>query len=185
MLIGLRTLLANCQAALHRRLATGLGWIRASFLGVQLGHNARVSRRANIRGARFLGNVQIGNAVTIGEGTYINSGIVWCGIIGKYCSIGYNVLIGPTEHRLDYWTMSPFEAKDHGERPEDTNRDIPPPVIEDGALISANVIVLRGVRIGSNAVVGAGAVVTQDIPPNEIWGGVPARFIRKRVADPS
>ncbi|MDN5882669.1 MAG: hypothetical protein L0H37_09895, partial [Nitrosospira sp.] len=148
MLIGLRTLLSNCQAALHRRLATGLGWIRASFLGVQLGHNARVSRRANIRGARFLGNVQIGNAVTIGEGTYINSGIVWCGIIGKYCSIGYNVLIGPTEHRLDYWTMSPFEAKDHGERPEDTNRDIPTPVIEDGARISARVIVLRGVRIG-------------------------------------
>ena len=41
-------------------------------------------------------------------------------------------------------------------------------------------MVLQGVNIGNGAVVAAGAVVTKDIPENEVWGGVPARFIRKR-----
>ena len=39
---------------------------------------------------------------------------------------------------------------------------------------------LQGVTIGDGAVVAAGAVVTKDIPAGEVWGGVPAKFIRKR-----
>ncbi len=46
--------------------------------------------------------------------------------------------------------------------------------------IGTGAIILQGVTIGDGAVVAAGAVVTRDIPSNEVWGGVPAKFIRKR-----
>jgi maltose O-acetyltransferase len=52
--------------------------------------------------------------------------------------------------------------------------------IGDGCWIGANVLVNPGSVIGENSVVGANSVVTKSIPPGEIWGGVPARFIRKK-----
>lgn len=54
-----------------------------------------------------------------------------------------------------------------------------PIIIEDGAFIGGGSIILKGVTIGENSVIGAGSVVTKDIPPNEIWGGNPIKFIRK------
>jgi acetyltransferase-like isoleucine patch superfamily enzyme len=56
--------------------------------------------------------------------------------------------------------------------------------IEDDAWLSVGVIVLDGVRIGKGAVVGAGAVVTKDIPANSISSGVPARVIKMRESSP-
>ena len=47
-------------------------------------------------------------------------------------------------------------------------------------LDSTGATVLQDVTIGDGAIVAAGAVVTKDIPPYEVWGGVPAKFIRKR-----
>ncbi len=52
--------------------------------------------------------------------------------------------------------------------------------IRDDVWLGVNVVVLRGVIIGNGSVVGAGAVVTRSIPPNEIWAGVPAKFVRTR-----
>lgn len=49
--------------------------------------------------------------------------------------------------------------------------------------IGTGAIVLQGVTIGDGAVVAAGAVVTKDIPPFEVWGGVPAKFIKKRNSE--
>lgn len=46
--------------------------------------------------------------------------------------------------------------------------------------IGTGAIILQGVSIGDGAVIAAGAVVTKDVPSNEVWGGVPAKFIRKR-----
>lgn len=51
--------------------------------------------------------------------------------------------------------------------------------IGDGAFIGANVIICQPVTIGEKACVAAGAVVTKDIPAGEIWGGVPAKFLKK------
>lgn len=47
--------------------------------------------------------------------------------------------------------------------------------------LGTGAIILQGVSIGDGAVVAAGAVVTKDIPSYEVWGGVPARYIRKRT----
>lgn len=52
--------------------------------------------------------------------------------------------------------------------------------IKDNAFIGANTVICNSVTIGSNSIVGAGSVVTKDIPDNEIWAGNPARFIKKR-----
>lgn len=58
--------------------------------------------------------------------------------------------------------------------------DFRPITIGHHCWIGTGAMVLQGVTIGDGAVVAAGAVVTKDIPPYEVWGGVPAKFIRKR-----
>lgn len=52
--------------------------------------------------------------------------------------------------------------------------------IGNGVFIGMNTLIVNAISIGDNAVVGAGSVVTKDIPADEIWAGNPARFIRKR-----
>ncbi len=156
-----------------------IGWIRAAFLGVKLDWRARISPYAEIRGVISIGNTEIGRDVQMGRGTYAGSGLIQSAEIGNYCSIGPEVIIGPTEHRLDHWTTSPYEAKDAGELITIANRTMLKPIIEDGVWIGARVIILRGCRIGKRSVIAAGAVVCQDVPPGEIWGGVPAKRIKK------
>lgn len=54
-------------------------------------------------------------------------------------------------------------------------------IIEDDVFIGLNVVICSSVRIGRGAVVGAGSIVTKDIPPYEVWAGNPAHLIKKRV----
>ena len=61
----------------------------------------------------------------------------------------------------------------------DTHIKSEPVVIQEGAFIGARSIILKGVTVGKHAVVGAGSVVTRNIPENEIWAGNPAVFIRR------
>lgn len=53
-------------------------------------------------------------------------------------------------------------------------------IIKRGAYIGANTIICKPVTIGENAIIGAGSIITKDIPANEVWAGNPAKFIRKR-----
>jgi len=52
-------------------------------------------------------------------------------------------------------------------------------VIQEGAFVGASSIILKGVTIGKHSIVAAGSVVSKSIPAGEIWGGNPAKFIRK------
>lgn len=52
-------------------------------------------------------------------------------------------------------------------------------IIKKGSWIGGHCIILKGVTIGNNSIIGAGSVVTKNIPKNEIWGGNPAKFIKK------
>ena len=54
-----------------------------------------------------------------------------------------------------------------------------PVIIKEGAWIGGHSIVLKGVIIGEKSVIGAGSVVTRDIPDSELWAGNPAKFIKK------
>ena len=106
----------------------------------------------------------------IGEGVFINYG---CSIaasklirIGPNCSIGTYVIIMDNDfHRL--------EPERRNERPESM-----PIILEENVWLGARVIVLRGVTIGAGSAIGAGSVVTRDIPPRSVAVGVPARVIK-------
>lgn len=149
------------------------------MLGVRL-EGARVSPKAILNKTAYLGRVVVASGVTLGEGTYINSGLIFSGNIGSWCSIAYGVIIGPAEHDMNFMTMSPFHALSMGLDEEATKLNVPPPIIEDGVWIGANAIILRGIRVGRGAVIAAGAVVTKDVPAGEVWGGVPAKYISRR-----
>lgn len=158
-----------------------LGFIRASLLGVKIATGAKISPASKISKVYYIGNATISSGVILGEGSYINSGIIFSGTIGKFCSIGYNVIIGPTEHDPNFITTSPFLAKKRGISHKKTEKIIDAPIIQNEVWIGANVIILRGVKIGNGSIIAAGAVVTKDVPELEIWGGIPAKFIKKRL----
>ena len=85
--------------------------------------------------------------------------------------IGANsILIDTDSHSLDY-RMRRSPSTDGGKTM--------PIVVEDDVLIGANCIILKGVRIGARSVVGAGSVVTRDVPPDTVVAGNPAVVIKK------
>ena len=84
--------------------------------------------------------------------------------LGDGCQIGHNVV---------------FATLNHGLAPEDRSNTYPAPIVlKKNVWVGSNSTILSGVTIGENAVVGAGSVVTKDIPANTVAGGVPARIIK-------
>ncbi|MCJ7702813.1 MAG: hypothetical protein MUO62_14615 [Anaerolineales bacterium] len=167
--------LAMLRARWYLRHATVLGskarlWGRPSIQNwgiLTFGERVRlVSTIATIELVAMPGGV-----LDIGSNTCINYG---CSIaanlkvsIGADCSIGtYVNIMDNNFHRL--------EPDRRYETPESK-----PVILEDNVWLGARVIVLPGVTIGSGSVVGAGSVVTRDIPPLSVAAGIPARVIRK------
>ncbi len=106
-------------------------------------------------------------------------------VIGSFCSIGDSVRIGAAEHPTDWVSMSPvFENTKHsGPNKRFTRYEIPlvkQTVVGSDVWIGYGAIIKQGVSIGHGAVVGSGAVVTKDVPPYAIVGGVPAKVIKYR-----
>ena len=104
--------------------------------------------------------------ITIGDGTYLNRNTEVVAAesvsIGRDCKIGRDVLVMDTDqHALPGRPLA-----------------VRPVVIEDRVWVGARAIVLKGVRIGHDSVVGAGAIVTRDVPPWSVVAGQPARVLR-------
>ena len=92
--------------------------------------------------------------------------------IGDNVYIGGGTVIYDTDfHPLDYEKR--ISIKDN------SAIKTKPIHIKQNAFIGAHCIILKGVTIGRNSIIGAGSVVTKDIPDNEIWAGNPTKFIRK------
>jgi len=124
-----------------------------------------------------LGNVTVGNYVTIGKHSYVVSGTLCENVsIGRYCSIGSNVYIAELEHPIHYLTTSPFSINDSYIKKMYSKKT----KLGNDVWVGANVFIRRGITISDGAVVGAGAVVLNDVPAYSIVAGVPARIIKYR-----
>jgi acetyltransferase-like isoleucine patch superfamily enzyme len=132
---------------------------------------------------------EIGDGVVIGAQAYLQ------GRAGGTCRIGARVWIGPQAY-LDARDLVIEDAVGIGpgvrilgsahtglpiEAPViETDLGVEPVRIERGADVGVNAVVLPGVTIGAGSIVGAGAVVTRDVPPRAVVAGVPARILRYR-----
>ena len=109
-----------------------------------------------------------GKNITVGKNVFINAcchfqdhgGVT----LDDGCQIGHNVV---------------FATLNHGFAPEDRSTTYPAPIVlKKNVWVGSNATILSGVTIGENAIVGAGSVVTKDVPDNAIVGGVPAKVIK-------
>ncbi len=132
--------------------------------------------RNNPIGGQTYTSIYVRNNATvkIGKGTGISNSSIFADNkieIGSFTKIGGGVKIYDTDfHSLNYTNRM---DKRTDRAPSS------PVVIGDNVFIGAQSIILKGVTIGNRAIIGAGSVVTKDIPNDEIWGGNPAKFIRK------
>lgn len=143
----------------------------------------------------------------VGAFTYLADGRVYNTKFGRYCSVAAGVVIGHANHPTRWLSTNPFQyQKSHrfnlseatafefkpqydadDVNPEFTrraNEDTPNhTVIGNDVWIGTGAIILAGLAVGDGAVIGAGAVVTKDVDPYDIVGGVPAKKIGQRFPD--
>jgi len=110
-----------------------------------------------------------GKNITLGDGVFINSGCCFQdqgGIrIGDGCQIGHQVVFATIDHDLEPEHRHDVMASEI--------------VLEQNVWVGSHATILRGVTIGHDSVIAAGAVVTKDVPPRTVVGGVPAKVIKK------
>lgn len=118
--------------------------------------------------------VMNGGILILEEGSGISNSSIYC---VKSIRIGKNVFIGADCKIFD----TDFHSLYLSERISGSDQGMKsaPIVIEDGVFIGAASIILKGVHIGRESIIGAGSVVTTNVPPFEVWAGNPAKFIKK------
>lgn len=133
---------------------------------MEFGDSVFIGAQAMIQG-RFDGVCKIGNHVWIGPQAYFDAREL---VLEDYVGWGPGAKVLGSSH-----TGEPMDVPIIS-----TSLIIKPVVVGQGADIGMNASILPGVHIGANSIVGAGAVVTQDVPEYAIVAGVPARFLRSR-----
>ena len=134
---------------------------------IEIGDDVYIGHYTILKGY-FQNKMQIGNHTWIGQGCFFHS--------AGGLEIGQAVGIGPMVKIITSYHV-------------DDNIDIPvyfnetrfaKVVLKDGCDIGVGSTILPGITIGQGAIVGAGSVVTHDVPDYQVWVGVPARFLRHR-----
>lgn len=161
-----------------KKIISFLGWflIKLKYLFYKI-ISTYNNQAVNNNGGYISGETILSNPknIFIGSGSSINGGQVRAGInskikIGENTIISYNVHIRCDSHN---YSSKNINIKDQG----NFEKDI---IIGNNVWIGYGVQIMPGVRIDDGAVIGAGAVVTKNVKKNEIVGGVPAKFIKKR-----
>ena len=158
-----------------QRILSFFNLLRKPIIMLSLGnHGKKISIN---RGCRFVGarHIELGNNVSIGEQCYFMCKFAKIKI-GDGVMFGPRVFVVTGGHDMSH-PEKPMFTITNKEKDKSIDKDV---VFEGDNWIGANAIILKGVTIGYGAVVGAGTVVTKDVPSYAIVGGNPARIIRFR-----
>jgi acetyltransferase-like isoleucine patch superfamily enzyme len=144
---------------------------------VKLGRNVRISGFANLYGCEIGDETRIGTFVEIQKGATIgaNCKISSHTFICEGVTVESGVFIG---HGVTFINdRYPRATNAAGQLQTESDWDCQKTVVKRGASIGSGATLLGGIIVGENAIVGAGSVVTKDIPPNTIVAGNPARIL--------
>src|SRR5882672_10968257 len=145
---------------------------------VKLGRNVRFSKFINVYGCEIGDDTKIGAFVEIQKNASVgkNCKISSHSFVCEGVTIEDNVFIG---HGVMFINDSyPRATVKDGELQTDADWKVEPTVVRKSASIGSGATILAKVTIGENALVGAGSVVTKDVPPNAVVAGNPARVLR-------
>lgn len=167
-LLKIITRLANYLLDFKLMLLRWVGYIpshtirnmKYKFFGIKIGKGSTFHMWANFFNPK---NIEIGEDTIIGDHAFLDGRDKLT--IGSHTDIASSVMIFNSEHDLEKSDFSAIVA---------------PVVISDYVFIGPRVIIMPGVKIGKGAVVAGGAVVTKDVDPFTIVGGVPAKLIGER-----
>lgn len=149
---------------------------------VRLGNDVKIFSFVNLYGCTIGDNTKIGAFVEIQKGA----------TIGRNCKISSHTFICEGVHISDGVFVghnvtfindkNPKATANDGELQTEDDWECIPTHIEEGVSIGSSATIMCGITIGKNSIVGAGAVVTKDVPPNSKVAGVPARaLIKSRI----
>ena len=145
---------------------------------VKLGRNVKIYDFVNLYSCEIGDNSKIGTFVEIQKGTKIGKS---CKIsshtfICEGVTIEDNVFVG---HNVTFLNDTyPRATSEDGSLQTEDDWACIPTLVKKGASIGSSATLLGGIKIGENAIVGAGSVVTRDVPPNTIVAGNPAKVLR-------
>jgi UDP-2-acetamido-3-amino-2,3-dideoxy-glucuronate N-acetyltransferase len=145
---------------------------------VRLGTNVKIADFVNLYGCAIGDNTKIGPFVEIQKKAKIgkNCKIQSHTFICEGVTIEDNVLVG---HGVTFINDTyPRATNDSGELQTEEDWHVEPTVVKKGASIGSGSTILSHVTIGEKAIIGAGSVVTKDVPPKAIVAGNPAKFLR-------
>lgn len=146
---------------------------------VKLGKNVKIFGFVNLYGCEIGDNTKIGTFVEIQKNAKIgkNCKISTHTFICEGVTIEDNVFVG---HNVTFINDKyPRATNLDGSLQTEADWKVVPTLVKRGASIGSSATILCGVTIGENAIVGAGSVVTKDVPDNAVVAGVPARVIKK------
>lgn len=146
---------------------------------VKLGKNVKIFGFVNLYGCEIGDNTKIGTFVEIQKNAKIgkNCKISTHTFICEGVTIEDNVFVG---HNVTFINDKyPRATNPDGSLQTEADWKVVPTLVKRGASIGSSATILCGVTIGENAIVGAGSVVTKDVPDNAVVAGVPARVIKK------
>jgi len=144
---------------------------------VKLGKNVKLSKFINLYGCAVGDNTKIGAFVEVQKNAHIGSN---CKIsshtfICEGVTIEDDVFIG---HGVMFINDTYPRATANGQLQTESDWAVEPTIVCKGSSIGSNCTILSHIMIGENAIVGAGSVVTKDVPPNTIVAGNPAKVLR-------
>ena len=141
--------------------------------------NSKIGQHVQINRRNIIDNTTIGRYSYTGANSILKSTV-----IGSFCSISWNVSITGNKHEYKQLSTHPFwQLPSFGIVDENVPHKIDIIHLGNDVWVAANACIMPGVTIGDGAVIGAGSVVTKDVPPYAVMVGNPAQVLKKRFCD--